>query len=333
MCGGNSAWDDGVKTLKTAYRTEMFDFTHLSVRPRELMETKRLQYHACFFVYMDKSKNIRKLTLPLNELIFTTIMNASDSVHIMKILQGKTNATLDELLKEEELTQILPKILAKDCLIHFENSNIGPDIALKRILRNDKDKDMNNVGGDLPLFCTEENNMEENENDREEIKKVYYYVVEYPRTLKENVEKAYQNRKRLLDYQLERNGSVLQICPYMKNFLTAQWRSTLRTHFAKLNCAYPEINVTFTSPQDVEEKLKTLLDFQDDKIVFGDTPWYEAWFDAFKDKLTDVKKKKVKYKGMKKSLVVDRFERIRKHQRKNVPYNFLRRRAELIQCI
>ena len=178
------------------------------------------------------------------------------------------------------------------------------------------------MGGDLPLFCTEQ---KKNINS-------YYYVLQYRRTLPAPLEISIKKRARVFkEYTVDESSSILQICPYMKNFLTAQWRSTLRKHFAKLNCAFAGVNVTFSMPYDVEEKLKALLDWKEEGITFVDKPWYEAWLNAYENNLSI--EKKTKYRRMKKSLVIERFERIRKHQRKNVPYEFLRKRTELVQCV
>ena len=127
MCGGNSEWDNGERKIKKGI-AEILDFTHLSVRPREFMATQGLQFDACVLLYKDKNNVTKKISLPLSEFIFTSIMNASDSAHIMTKIHGDMVA----------LSTPVEDILKTHCLIFFQNSNIGPDVALKRILKKTK---------------------------------------------------------------------------------------------------------------------------------------------------------------------------------------------------
>ena len=297
MCGGNNDWDQGTPQVKRIKYAEKLDFTHLSVRPREIMNTRAITLNICKLKWRTPENRIASLTLPLNEIIYESIRKASGSLLTLLLAQESSSKPF--------------------LIITFENGYTGPDKAMKTILNNLKEKKYF-AGGDLPLFC--------NKNDSD-----YYNVVVYPRSLSLEVNEAFQRRKNLKRWY-ENEGPFLRFCPYMKNFLTPNWRQVLGHYFVSLNCAFLNKPLSFSFPNDVESEMQKLLGV---KLVEIDSNarWYDAWLTAFQNSLKNVENApKKNNKQVKIKLVEEHFDRLRKQQRKQIPFSFLRRH-QLIKSV
>lgn len=303
MCGGGPEWDTPSKIIDTVppwilkgNPVEIANFAHFSVRPRELAEAKGLQADGCQLLYSFGDKE-KELSLPLGTLIFTSVQRAEDFETIMQAIRSESDA---------------PKI------VFTNDSNVGPETAMRNIFVSSV-PDKRSALGDLPLYCTARN---------KEKWIVPQQVRLYKRSLPPEVSDALGRRKKMrevLKDKVNKNKSLLTLCPYMDNFLTVDWFSKLERHLYRINCHYElteRVSVSMYSPWNVEEKLLELISLKVKYKKKAGQKWYEQWFASYAASVEQLKGEK-KYKNLKRAIVNKHFRELRRRARSKIPLPFL----------